>query len=89
MVIDSHEHIMFPTEVQLDKMDAAGVDKTILFCSGPHPENANNLDELELEMNALYKILAGSNQKEENKKRLQKNILEIRQVIKELSLIHI
>lgn len=83
MVIDSHEHIMFPTEVQLDKMDAAGVDKTILFCSGPHPENANNLDELELEMNALYKILAGSNQKEENKKRLQKNILEIRQVIKE------
>ncbi len=27
MVIDSHEHIMFPIKMQLDKMDAAGVDK--------------------------------------------------------------
>ena len=25
MVIDSHEHIMFPVKMQLDKMDAAGV----------------------------------------------------------------
>ena len=36
MVIDSHEHIMFPIKMQLDKMDAAGVDKTILFCTAPH-----------------------------------------------------
>ncbi|WP_275563879.1 hypothetical protein [Otoolea muris] len=34
MVIDSHEHIMFPTKTQLEKMDAAGVDRTILFA--PH-----------------------------------------------------
>ena len=27
MVVDSHEHIMFPTKDQLDKMDAAEVDK--------------------------------------------------------------
>lgn len=56
MVIDSHEHIMFPTKVQLNKMNAAGVDKVILFCSDPHPEKANNLNELETEMNTLYKI---------------------------------
>ena len=34
MVIDSHEHIMFPTKTQLEKMDAAGVDRAILFA--PH-----------------------------------------------------
>ena len=28
MVIDSHEHIMFPRKTQLEKMDAAGVDRT-------------------------------------------------------------
>ncbi len=82
MIIDSHEHIMFPTKVQLDKMDDAGVDKTILFCSAPHPEKANNLNELETEMNALYKILAGANKKEDNIKRLKKNISEITDVIK-------
>lgn len=77
MVIDSHEHIMFPTKVQLDKMDAAGVDKAILFCSAPHPEKASNLNELETEMNTLYKILAGTNSTEDNMKRLEKNISEI------------
>ncbi|EGL36683.1 hypothetical protein HMPREF9124_0441 [Oribacterium sp. oral taxon 108 str. F0425] len=53
-------------------MDAAGVDRAILFCSAPHPEKANNLNELETEMNTLYKILAGANSKEDNIKRLKK-----------------
>ena len=74
MVIDSHEHIMFPTKMQLDKMDAAGVDKTILFCTAPHPEKAVTLNELEAEMVALNKILAGSNTKTDNISRLKKNI---------------
>ena len=56
MVIDSHEHIMFPVKMQLDKMDAAGVDKTVLFCTAPHPEKAGTLSELEAEMAALNKI---------------------------------
>lgn len=83
MVIDSHEHIMFPTKIQLDRMDAAGVDKAILFCSAPHPEKAGNLNELETEMNALYKILAGANKKEDNMKRLEKNISEITTTVNE------
>ena len=83
MIIDSHEHIMFPAKMQLDKMDAAGVDRAILFCSAPHPEKANNLNELETEMNTLYKILAGVNSKEDNIKRLKKNIVEITTAIKE------
>lgn len=82
MVIDSHEHIMFPTKTQLEKMDAAGVDKTVLFCSAPHPEKANNLSELESEMNTLYKVLAGANSKEDNIRRLKRNILEVTEAIK-------
>ena len=31
MVIDSHEHIMFSVKAQVDKMDAAGVDRAILL----------------------------------------------------------
>ena len=82
MVIDSHEHIMFPIKMQLDKMDAAGVDKTILFCTAPHPEKAGTLNELEAEMAALNKILAGSNTKEDNISRLQKNISEVVEAVR-------
>ena len=82
MIIDSHEHVMFSTKIQLDKMEAAGVEKTILFCSAPHPEKANNLNELEAEMNALYKILAGGNKKECNVTRMESNIMEIKEIIK-------
>lgn len=35
MVIDSHEHIMFPTKVQLDKMNAAGVRPAIKSAGCP------------------------------------------------------
>ena len=83
MVIDSHEHIMFPVKMQLDKMDAAGVDKTVLFCTAPHPENAGTLKELEEEMAAVNKILAGANSKEDNIRRLKKNISEVAEAVKE------
>lgn len=77
MVIDSHEHIMLPTKAQLDKMDAAGVDRTILFCSVPHPERANDLQELEAEMDTLYRILAGEKDREDGLRRTEKNIAEL------------
>ena len=31
MIIDSHEHIMFPAKMQLDKMDEPGVDKAVFY----------------------------------------------------------
>lgn len=82
MIVDSHEHIMLPTEKQLKMMDKAGVDKTILFCSAPHPEKAASLDEVEAEMNALYKVLAGANSKEANVIRQKKNIADLVTIIK-------
>lgn len=74
MIIDSHQHLMLPTDSQLLKMKKAGVDRTILFCTAPHPERANNFEELKIEMGALYKILAGSNTKESNICRMKDNI---------------
>lgn len=82
MIVDSHEHIMLPTEKQLKMMDQAGVDKAILFCSAPHPEKAASLDEVETEMNALYKVLAGANSKEANVLRQKKNIADLVTIIK-------
>jgi len=60
MIIDSHAHVMLPPEKQIQWMDKANVDLTILFTSTIHPEIANNLSELEKEMNTLYDILNGT-----------------------------
>jgi uncharacterized protein len=59
MIIDSHEHVILPTSEQLKQMDAAGVAKTVLFSTKPHPEKAKNLQELEDELNTLYATLSG------------------------------
>jgi predicted TIM-barrel fold metal-dependent hydrolase len=59
MIIDSHAHIMLPQEKQIQWMDEAGVDLTVLFASTIHPETATTLIELETEMNKLYDILNG------------------------------
>jgi len=83
MIIDSHQHLMLPTELQLQKMNEAGVDKAILFCSAPHPETAKNLEELKQEMSVLYKILSGTNSKEATMKRLVDNINDLTTVIKQ------
>lgn len=82
MIIDSHEHIMLPTEMQLQKMDAAGIDRTVLFCTAPHPERAASLNEIESEMASLYKVLSGSNSKESNMIRQKKNIIELVSIIR-------
>lgn len=85
MIIDNHEHVMIPTDLQLNKMEQAGVDKTILFCTAPHPEQAKTLDDMKNEMGALYKILSGSNTKEDNIQRMKDNIEELTQIVKEHS----
>lgn len=82
MIIDSHEHIMLPTETQLQKMDAAGINRTVLFCTAPHPERASSLSEIESEMASLYKVLAGANRKESNMVRQKKNIAELVSIIR-------
>ncbi len=59
MIIDSHQHVMLPTESQLALMDTAGVACTVLFSSLPHPERATDLDSLDREMAVLTGLLSG------------------------------
>jgi len=59
MVIDSHAHVIFPPERQIQLMAEAEVDCTILFTSTIHPETSTNLDSFETELNKLYDILNG------------------------------
>ena len=81
MIIDSHQHLMLPTDLQLEKLTEAGVDKAILFCSAPHPERASTLSELKEEMSVLYKVLAGGNSKEANLQRMKQNIEDLKEVL--------
>ena len=62
MIVDSHQHVMLPTSMQIKKMDDARVDKAILFTTTPHVERAATatLDAIGAEMQVLYKLLSGS-----------------------------
>lgn len=59
MVIDSHAHVMLPPERQVQLMEEAKVDCTILFSSIIHPEKAPNMEAFEEELKSLYDILNG------------------------------
>lgn len=59
MIIDSHQHVILPTENQLSLMREAGIDKTILFSTTVHPEIADSLESFENEMSILNEIVSG------------------------------
>ena len=61
MIVDSHQHVMLPTSMQIKKMDDAGVDKVILFATTPHVERAESaaLEAIRAEMQVLYQLLSG------------------------------
>lgn len=59
MIIDSHEHVMIPLETQVSKLCDAHIDKAILFCTLPHPEQATTLAELTQEMKGAVISVAG------------------------------
>src|SRR5713226_2080046 len=60
MIIDSHAHVILPVERHLALMDAAGVERTILFSTRIHPERADNFAALEEELRVLDDLLAGN-----------------------------
>ncbi len=82
MIIDSHAHVMEPTEKQLSWMEEAGVDKTILFSTSIHPEKAVDLVSFEQEIRRLFDILAGNCDVEERKNSMRQSTLELCDAIK-------
>ncbi len=59
MIIDAHSHVHDPVKDHLAALDDAGVDRTVLFATRPHPERAVDLASLRREMGALEAVLAG------------------------------
>lgn len=59
VIIDSHAHVVLPPERQIQWIDEAGIDQTILFTTTIHPETAIRLHEFEKELNNLYDIING------------------------------
>ncbi|AFM39856.1 putative TIM-barrel fold metal-dependent hydrolase [Desulfosporosinus acidiphilus SJ4] len=59
MIIDSHQHVILPSEKQLSMMSETGIEKTILFSTTVHPEIAFDLDSFEKEMGILNEIISG------------------------------
>ncbi|WP_433633319.1 amidohydrolase family protein [Nocardia sp. CA-120079] len=59
LIIDAHSHVHDPLADHIALLDEAGVDKTIVFMTRPHPERAGNLTELREEMDLLTQALAG------------------------------
>lgn len=59
MIIDGHSHVTLPVEAHIKDMDAAGIDKTILFSTSFHPEMAENAQEVKVAMAYLGDLLAG------------------------------
>lgn len=79
MVIDSHAHVVLPKERQIDMMNQAGIDRTILFATSIHPETTQNLEEFSIELKRLYDILNG--RKNPVQERIE-SITELAQIIK-------
>ena len=59
LVIDGHSHVTIPIENHIRLMDEAGIDKTVLFRTGVHPELKGSNDEIKEEMQQLQKYLTG------------------------------
>jgi uncharacterized protein len=59
VIIDAHSHVHDPVDAHLSALDDAGVARTVLFPTRPHPERATDLASLRREMSVLDRALKG------------------------------
>ena len=83
MVIDSHQHVMLPTSMQLESMDRAGVGKAVLFTTVPHVERAESaaLHDINQEMQVLYQLLGGTFTEQQRRTQMEGTIEELKRAI--------
>lgn len=81
MIVDNIQHVMFPLETQVRKLEEAKVDRAVLFCTTPHPEKATNYSEFKKEMNILFELLSGQGTKVAPLDRMRQNNKEVVQAI--------
>lgn len=80
MIIDGHSHVTLPIKNHIETMNAAKVDKTVLFSTTFHPETAHNFNEVKTSMEFLNDLLAGK--KGSMIEARQKSISELVEAIK-------
>lgn len=81
MIIDGHSHVTLPVEEHIKAMDAAGIDKTVLFSTTFHPEASRNFAEVQRSMEFLDDLLAG--RKGSMVEKRQKSIAELMEAIRQ------
>ncbi|RDB64303.1 amidohydrolase [Gordonibacter sp. 28C] len=83
MIIDSHQHVILPTSMQLEGMDRAGVGKAVLFATTPHVERAKSaaLADIDREMQALYRLLGGAFTEQQRRAQMEGTIEELKQAV--------
>jgi predicted TIM-barrel fold metal-dependent hydrolase len=81
MIIDSHAHVILPVADHLSLMDEAGVDRTVLFVTTPHPEKATDLVSFAREYQELQRILAGQRSAAEQYQRMTALTRELVEVV--------
>ncbi|MFI9099534.1 amidohydrolase family protein [Streptomyces fildesensis] len=59
MIIDAHSHVHDPVHRHIALLDEAGVDRTVLFGTRPHPERATDLASFQHEMGILAETVSG------------------------------
>ncbi|OBR94856.1 MULTISPECIES: amidohydrolase family protein [Clostridium] len=77
MIIDSHEHVILPTKKQIEMMDEAKVNLTILFATSIHPEGAKTVGEVKNGILALNNILVGNTNSLESRKIINKELASV------------
>lgn len=84
MIIDSHQHVMLPTSMQIRKMEDAGIDRAILFTTTPHIERAASatLEAIGAEMHVLNQLLSGRYSSEARMEMMKGSIQELNQAIR-------
>jgi predicted TIM-barrel fold metal-dependent hydrolase len=81
MIVDSHQHVILQTVEQIRQMDKAGIDKTVLFATTPHPETARNLADFEREFTTLATVLGGKPDVQTRKEILKRTLRELREAV--------
>lgn len=61
MIIDGHSHLTLPIQEHITTMNAAKIDKTVLFSTTFHPETSKNFTEVKASMEFLNNLLSGKN----------------------------
>ncbi|TDP89209.1 hypothetical protein EV186_11433 [Labedaea rhizosphaerae] len=59
MIIDAHSHVHDPVHDHIALLDEAGIDRSVLFGTRPHPERATDLASLKDELTVLHETVSG------------------------------